>query len=518
MLANYTIKNDIPEAEDISVPHSSGSNIDLSIEDLDDFSSSKSIWSVPDFVNLEKSDNLVINNQVFPKFDTLPTSNNLNDDINKNMTKTDVNRKNLELDVITPTKTLTRNPFKAKSPHANNPFKKNKDATNPFVKNTMKVDRTKIEDNKEHNKEDNKEQYITGNKNVQLAYEVMAAEDLIKIYEKEKDIVMPNQNLKDEKSNRIPFGNIPTMEKSSLTVGIDNVCEAKGSLITGSNNKIVNNNKSSYEKCFNITSSVIAGGNNNTIRNSYQCARPTAMIASSDLNVQDCEDCVFLGVRNPGETLKNLKQTTVAHNFHAIGKLKVAPLSNNVVNDTLLDILGSAYFGKDVNIDGNLNSTSSSVNSLVANNATIHNLNVTNISRQAEYVVSMSDNEVTKIIHKGDGISTIYANPIMFPVYIQLGAPEDPTFELNRNIFIKDASLIYGNGSSNNVYISVPIGIRIEIYQGSNIVAVEAGTYVITSSGGAVTLRYMAADPNIPDMIPTWIIESQLIGNPRYYS
>lgn len=124
------------------------------------------------------------------------------------------------------------------------------------------------------------------------------------------------------------------------------------------------------------------------------------------------------------------------------------------------------------------------------------------------------------VLKRGDGIGIIYANTIEGPVNIILGTPTDATFEANRQIFIKDVSLEYAAASSYNINVTVPhvidgpevIQPRIEFYC-NGALTVGTGSYVINSSGGAVTLRYFQS--GLLGSAPTWVIENQFIGNSR---
>jgi len=139
---------------------------------------------------------------------------------------------------------------------------------------------------------------------------------------------------------------------------------------------------------------------------------------------------------------------------------------------------------------------------------------------QSSAIISNADVTITP----ETGLDIIYANPIPGPVVIRLGEPKNHHFNDNQVIIIKDVTPEYGPNTSHDVYITVPSGnIRIEYYGTYNIpgitgtysgiVAGTGGTYILNSAGGSVTFRYMPS--GTPGALPTWVIQNQLIGNPR---
>ena len=118
-----------------------------------------------------------------------------------------------------------------------------------------------------------------------------------------------------------------------------------------------------------------------------------------------------------------------------------------------------------------------------------------------------------------DCVKIIYANPAKNDVYIKLNSPKDE----NKHIIIKDITPnVSKTGTSYNIYISA-VETKIEHYgfescdvipnASYGIVSSYEGTYVLNSSGGAVSFRFM---PRLSKCVPScWVIENQLIGNPR---
>ena len=118
-----------------------------------------------------------------------------------------------------------------------------------------------------------------------------------------------------------------------------------------------------------------------------------------------------------------------------------------------------------------------------------------------------------------DCVKIIYANPAKNDVYIKLHSPKDE----NKHIIIKDITPnVSKTGTPYNIYISA-VETKIEHYgfescdvipnASYGIVSSYEGTYVLNSSGGAVSFRFM---PRLSKCVPScWVIENQLIGNPR---
>ena len=111
----------------------------------------------------------------------------------------------------------------------------------------------------------------------------------------------------------------------------------------------------------------------------------------------------------------------------------------------------------------------------------------------------------------------LYVSPINGPVYIILGSKDgNVDYEDNQKITIKDTTLVHNEGASYNIYITVPTnthcksGTSIEHYGADCKLKVSSpGTYVLNTSNGAVTFRYMSGDK------PCWLIENQFVGNTR---
>lgn len=123
-----------------------------------------------------------------------------------------------------------------------------------------------------------------------------------------------------------------------------------------------------------------------------------------------------------------------------------------------------------------------------------------------------------------DNTGILYVNPINGPIYVILGSDKETgfagtDFKNNRLITIKDTSLHYNEGSSYNVYITVPTSTHpsnqtyIQHYEQreQKLKVSGPGTYVLNSSGGSVSFRFMKPK----NKNPCWVIEHQIVGNER---
>ena len=107
----------------------------------------------------------------------------------------------------------------------------------------------------------------------------------------------------------------------------------------------------------------------------------------------------------------------------------------------------------------------------------------------------------------------IYANPINGTVNIHLGYD----FISNHTLMVKDVTPEFGSGSSYDVNIIVSGNNRIEHYD-NELKASKNAMYTITTSGGAVTLRYArlnSSGNSSGNSSPIWLIQNQFNGNQR---
>ena len=356
------------------------------------------------------------------------------------------------------------------------------------------------------------------------------------------------------------------LPKYSLIGGLGNVSQLDGSLMSGSNNRILkllqdqNNNQREH---YPSSCAVIAGSNNSIENNSYDHSCD-AIIGSSGMHVNNCNETVVLGMKSrPGEApISNLNEAVVTRNMYCTDHVHAGPLSNEVVPvGNALNVNGNSTFLGDINVKGSTQIANISVEnvnvsdtvksdkvitrSIHGEHASFTDLDAKYIVQNERYAVGVNTGPTggpsgqtgpTLIIRRGDGVNIVYANPVAGPVYIQLGTPEESSFERNRVIVVKDVTLENAATSSNNVTIYIPsVGIsgptagtgtypqpgvaQMEYYNQTNsalAVANNAGApvgYVLNTVNGSVTLRYVS--PLQPGSLATWTIENQFIGNPR---
>lgn len=314
---------------------------------------------------------------------------------------------------------------------------------------------------------------------------------------KEKHGYNPSHFVFDPKTGSAAFGyevngGWKNLANYSLITGLGNSCKLDAGFISGANNSIdlelldnlnksKKNNKNGY--CLLPPACAIIGGNHNNITNTSSCHYSSAIIASSNVKLRNCEETVVLGVKftSDEKPLEGLKETAVVRN---------------------INVLNNASVNGDLFVDGTID----------ANNI-----------QQNSYVVIGATGGDNITISPQDGINVVYADATQGDVGVMLGNTGD-VFESNRVITIKDATLEFSMGTSHNVFIGVPQGTRIETYlpmgNGTDnngyvgLTAADGGIYKLNSSGGSVTFRYFNQNP-IPGALPTWVIESQFIGNPR---
>ena len=141
-------------------------------------------------------------------------------------------------------------------------------------------------------------------------------------------------------------------------------------------------------------------------------------------------------------------------------------------------------------------------------------LYIKHVADEEYYITGNSSPVATYNLLPGDGYRIVYADSTASVVNIILGTIDNNNFERNRRITFKDVSLELGTGSMHNVNIIVPnCGTRIEYYHNGVLTVSPNAGYSINTNGGAVTLRYFVSP--IPNIANTWVIESQLLGQPR---
>mgnify|MGYP000865968682 CR=1 FL=1 len=110
-------------------------------------------------------------------------------------------------------------------------------------------------------------------------------------------------------------------------------------------------------------------------------------------------------------------------------------------------------------------------------------------------------------------VKIIYANPESGDICIVLGKDKNYDFDAGRRIVIKDISVQTNRkGTSYDIVITVPDGnIKLEHYSNCDykLVSNKNGTYIVNTSGGAVTLSFYHGKTY------AWVIESEFVGNSR---
>lgn len=194
--------------------------------------------------------------------------------------------------------------------------------------------------------------------------------------------------------------------------------------------------------------------------NLYLDTNINTVIVGSTGKISGCHNCLFVGVDRPHS---NLKDTAIIKYLDA--------------------------------------------DELTAHNAAVDMLTVGVISPLSHTV---TDREFT--FKPIDGYQILYADPQKYHIVIYLGTPEDHSFQSERAITIKDTS----TSAPYNIYIAnLSPHVRLQHYRAVNskhveLVTTPKGVYIVNSAGGAVTLRYTVINQQ-----PTWLIESQFIGNRR---
>ena len=231
--------------------------------------------------------------------------------------------------------------------------------------------------------------------------------------------------------------------------------------------------------------------------------------------IHDILDCKtedpLLAVNGPAYVAGNIY---THHNIYAVPyKGSEGPLGGKIVGDEL-----------QVN--------KATVKCLYVEEALIGNANVV-LCALDKYIEALpskcEDNNVKNAtyyhLNPKDNIGVLYVNPVNGPIYIILGSEDDEScqddeFKPNQLLTIKDVSQNFSEGSSYNVYVTVPTSyipsnqIYIQHYDAScRLKTSGPGTYVLNTSGGSVTYRFMK--PPLIGGHSTWLIENQLVGNPR---
>lgn len=288
--------------------------------------------------------------------------------------------------------------------------------------------------------------------------------------------------------------------KGSFRAGVDNFSDSAGSFITGTHNSIKRSRKRHDADC---GASAILGGSHNQIHSDGGAT----IVQSRGVSVVDSENTVVLGVNIPrgAAPFSKFKNSTITQHLYALNHLTAGPIPEGARPTTeALYVNGDAAFTRTILADTVV------VQSLVAETATVNH-----VTSPDRYLAgSGGATGTTFILRPTDTIDIVYVNTIGGQITIQLGESGADVFRPNQKLVIKDVNPEFGNAASYNANIVVPPeGVRIEHYSGSTIVANTGAGYALNTGGGSVTFRY--SNFGIPGSLPTWVIESQLVGNPR---
>lgn len=192
-------------------------------------------------------------------------------------------------------------------------------------------------------------------------------------------------------------------------------------------------------------------------------------------------------------------QSTIKHAPLVLGatKLKNVQGADEMKGKVALAVHGDIYVSGQI-YTGNYKSTH------------IHSDNKINLNEK--HYIESTPTATYYYVNPKEHSNILYVSAINGPVYVVLGSKKgDVSFKENQEITIKDTSLCYNQGSSYNIFITVPNGnTGIEHYGvDCKLKVSNAGTYILNTSNGAVTFRYMHATR------PCWLIETQFIGNTR---
>ncbi len=133
------------------------------------------------------------------------------------------------------------------------------------------------------------------------------------------------------------------------------------------------------------------------------------------------------------------------------------------------------------------------------------------------YVCSKANEATYHHVSPSDKVDTIFVNSIHGPVYVVLGNNNYNDFNPNQTITIKDCTLLYNNGSSHHIYVTVPTmsnrnnQVFIEHYDQSCRLKISGpGTYILNTSNGSVTFKYCKTNDR-----SCWFLTHQTVGNHR---
>lgn len=285
--------------------------------------------------------------------------------------------------------------------------------------------------------------------------------------------------------------------KHSLVCGNGTSSNMDCSLVSGFFNEIVASDTSANDSSLqNLTACAIIGGSNNTIRAHDALDSSTSIIASSGIEVAKCSNTVVLGLKShpEDEAISGLNEACVTRNMFALGSLHVGTPVTETPMNAMLSVAGDTMIGGNLKVQGS-------------------------ILQSSIFVRNTNDNEPL-VIMPDSHVSIIYAYPEAGPITIYLGDSTDDIFPSNYSLMVKDTSLEFGETSSYDIHIKVPINgtSKIEQYVNGSLVAMSGNLgsngHVVDTCGGSVTLRYFNRSTT-RDLASVWVVENMFKGNPR---
>lgn len=258
----------------------------------------------------------------------------------------------------------------------------------------------------------------------------------------------------------------------------------------------------------------------------------TAILASTRCELSTSSHCLIVGFKGPIQ-LKGIRHAVVSPNLRALETITVGGSSSSLLRSTtlpgftqsspktikpILGIGGDGYFTGSTH---------------VADTVYAKDLIATGAPRphDGSYPGGQiwCDHLTARQIVAGSVVSTqptrlVDANLILTQTVPQIvcGAPlsrnvtitlDGTRFPNGTQVIIKDVTQFFQSGTSFNIYIQAAGGTYME---GENKILVQNGTYCLASTGGCVTLCYIAA--LIPGGFNVWSIISETTGLPRLTS
>ena len=283
---------------------------------------------------------------------------------------------------------------------------------------------------------------------------------------------------------------------NTATFGHGNRNEDANSVVSGHRNSVTSKSRHSGNN-------TILASSNSKITNS----KNSAIVASDGVEIRSGQRVAVIGLDRKlvQSALCNMSNALLTSKLFALEKVNIGPIPEGVLDNAVLSVYGDSV------LHGNVKA-----GTITARNLVVESAEITDLRSGSLYIASSGgETGTTVIIRPEDQYDIIYVNTIGGLLRLQLGENAADIFRENQRITIKDVNPEFGNEPSYNADIIVPDGdVRIEFYNADGFLTagVNAG-YALDTGGGAVTFRY--SNFGIPGSFPTWVIESQFMGNPR---